>query len=281
MLLCHNLKEDEFEIHFSNLVFEYQPRIAGVYLKLRGQEQRIEREPKKHLFKREEQVYLSDVPKKLMKDAMFFINDKTVIQTAISTSFMVGNIIAMAGDKRAVFYPSRTFKVSGSTLNNGVVFYVMSVEFDGASTLVTVWEPVNIELPVMTTFYDVKFHLTVKFWPFNVYHNVTPPQDAIKPYGELQIRSVFNQYKNNCRIFSSSVKGLYSPGLIPFPYPDLIQKFYLLDAHPDTMGKLFLLTGFEQDWKANMWRANSLIEVYDENKPKTYDEPRTFKYLTE
>lgn len=118
---------------------------------------------------------------------------------------------------------------------------------------------------------DGKYVLTTKFYPLNVYPS-TPPDNEVKPYGELQIRSVFNQWVYPNWVFSGTVKGVDND------WPDMIHKYILTDTHPSKDNRYFLLSSFEQDWKTGEMNA-TFIEVYDRVKMKRYSDDREFKYL--
>jgi hypothetical protein len=102
------------------------------------------------------------------------------------------------------------------------------------------------------------------------------PQDGnvySHPYGEVQIRSVFNQYRNANRVFTGSIKGLSED------WPDLIHKYTLTDTNPNTNDRFFMLASFEQNWKSG-YMSGTWIEVYKE-PGKGYSEDREFKYISQ
>jgi hypothetical protein len=71
VLLLHDYRETECEIHFQNLQFDYKPFINGSYMKYKGQHHKVSQEEAGYRKKYEEDVYLSDSPKKLFKGHMW------------------------------------------------------------------------------------------------------------------------------------------------------------------------------------------------------------------
>jgi hypothetical protein len=280
ILLCHNIKTDEFEIHYNNLQFDYIPRINGGYTKFKSQEHTISRDRERYRAKRESQVGVSDSPKPLIKGAMFYLNSLTEFHSA-TTNFTAPNTFILPGDRRSLFYLSKTFRISG-TFNNNDVFTVLSCTYDGTTnTTVTVKEnTLNTSATQPAVFYNAAFYQTVKFFPFNVFFNNEPPQDAIKPYGKVQVYSVWNQFRNHVRIFSGSVLGLYVPGQLPYPWCDLVFKYYLSDPNSNTDNRQFLCVGFDQNWKTGAWKG-TFIEVFNSVQPKNYEDNYEFEYLSE
>ena len=119
------------------------------------------------------------------------------------------------------------------------------------------------------------FKLCKRWFPYNVF-GLTLPQDGnvyAHPYGEVQIRSVFNQYRNANRVFTGSIKGLSGD------WPDLIHKYTLTDTNPNTNDRFFMLASFEQNWKSG-YMSGTWIEVYKE-PGKGYSEDREFKYISQ
>jgi hypothetical protein len=277
ILLIHQLKTDLFEIHFGSLVFDYIPRIDGAYRTVTGQSQKVSREPEDYLAKIGGEVYVSEGQKKLGSGTLLIKNSNRFIYTDI-TQFSPGQLI-LPGDVRAIFY-HRELRISNTGSNNTEITVINSVYNLGLNrTEVSVSGTITAEINQPAWFHAVKYHLTHKFWPYNVFGGPLTNQQAALPYSEVQIRSVFNQYRNANRIFSGSVKGLYTAGELPMPWPDLIYKFFLQDANPNTNNKIFILTGFEQNWKSGIWRP-SLVECFDSTKQKVYDDEREFKFLT-
>lgn len=112
---------------------------------------------------------------------------------------------------------------------------------------------------------------------------IVPNQDYLHPYGYIQAFSVWNQYKGyntgapirgiGINIFAGSVKNLTDE------WPDLLYRFSLTDANPQTVNRYFILISVEQDWKACM-STMTLIEVYNRVIFKSYDDDFTFAYIS-
>lgn len=102
-----------------------------------------------------------------------------------------------------------------------------------------------------------------------------PPTDqsVVNTYGYLQAFAVWNQNRNTIRKFTGTVLHLGEN------WPDIIHKFTLTDANPNTDTRYFLLISFDQDWKSCLTSA-TFIEVYRFDG-KVYTDPWSFKYITQ
>lgn len=186
--------DDDKDIYYSDLQFGYIPYINGSYQKYSGQYQKVTRTEPGYLNKVDEEVFMSDSPKKIFKGAMFL-------------------------------------------LINGA--YV----------------------------------LTNRFYTFNVFGENYPGDGYCHPYGETQIRSVYNQGIYENWVFTGNVLGLTEM------FPDIVHKYSLTDAHPATSDKYFVMVSMEQDWKFGIMNC-VFVEVYDRVSMKSYSEEREFKYIT-
>jgi hypothetical protein len=70
LLLNSSIHGTDMETHFSNMVFTYHPYINGAYSVYRGQYNKVSQELNTRQV-RDEEVFISDSPKKLFKGAMF------------------------------------------------------------------------------------------------------------------------------------------------------------------------------------------------------------------
>lgn len=269
----------ETDIHFSNVDFTYKPYINGTYQKYTGQHQKITRDPEDWLAKRETTVYVGDSPKKLLKGSMFFINRFSEIYSG-SVQFTAPNILTITGYHLGVFRAAMYVEIVG-TLNN-LITRVLSVSYTPVGDFTTiVVEGTVVNESVSTTISEAVFVLTDRFWPFNVFPGgIGGDMQFAHPYGELQIRSVFNQYRNSNRIIEGHVKELYTTGGTPFPQADLIWKYSFTANEPNVRRKYFLLVGMNQNWKTGMWKG-WWIECYNRDFGKVYTDTREFKYITE
>ena len=187
-----NSSDDNLDIWYNNLQFDYIPFINGSYQKYSGQYHKVSRDPDNYLAKRENEVYVSDSPKPILKGGMYF--------------------------------------------NNGTALI-----------------------------------LTSQFYDYHKFPSGTPTY--IKPYGEHQIRSVFNQYRNSNRVFNGSIQGT---GL---NWCDVIHKYSLTDINPNTDNRFFMLTSFEQNWKTGYW-TGQFIECWNTDDRVLTDDWE-FKYIAQ
>lgn len=117
-------------------------------------------------------------------------------------------------------------------------------------------------------FYDAT--LWPDFVPFTEY----------KPYGELLVADVFNQYNREFRTFRASLQGLTSDVLDAQGHADLpgnIHRYQFGDVSPHTVNKKFQLLGFDQNIKSCGWSGN-YKEVFDSTVAKI-NTGIEFKYL--
>lgn len=102
-----------------------------------------------------------------------------------------------------------------------------------------------------------------------------PPTDLtfLHPYGWHQIQAVWNQYRDNTRFFSGSVRGLGET------WPDLLYKYTLTDINPNYQNRYFMLISFGQDWKSQMWTA-VFAECYRISTGRIYTDTFIFKFIS-
>lgn len=121
-----------------------------------------------------------------------------------------------------------------------------------------------------------KYVLTTQFYDHTESPLAVPPSDSgtLLPFGELQARDYWNQYKLGFRIIEGSIYGLDQNNP-----PDVIHRYIFTNTDPNINGKTFMCVGFEQDWKTERWRG-TFVEVYRNSVGRSYDDPAEFKYLT-
>jgi len=118
------------------------------------------------------------------------------------------------------------------------------------------------------------FVLCKTWYPYNVFPGgLAGHYDSCHPYGEVQIRSVFNQYRNANRIFTGTINGLNDN------WPDMIYKYSITDLNFNTNGRYFMLSSFEQNWKSG-FMSGTWVEVW-QTPGKGYTEDREFKYISQ
>lgn len=115
-----------------------------------------------------------------------------------------------------------------------------------------------------------EYNRATRFFASNVYPT-NPPFNAIHPFSEIQIRSVFNQLNFHDWQIDGSAFG------VDADWPDLIHKFIFTDLHPVTTDKYYMITGFSYNVKTRLINI-TFVQVYDSALGKTYVEERIFKY---
>ncbi len=138
-----------------------------------------------------------------------------------------------------------------------------AVVLDQAPTVITESGAIN----------EVIYVLTKYFYPANVFSSSPPDITYVHPYGELQIRSVMNQFIRDCRILAGTHLGITLTS-----FPDLNWKFSLTDLNGNLIDRFFMLVGFEQNWKDGTW-VGTFIEVFHQ-EGKVYTDDREFKYIS-
>lgn len=189
---------DDHDIHFANLNLTYIPLINGSYQKYAGHYNQVTRatDPTKYKAALDEDVYIGDAPKKVLKGGIFILSGSSYVLVP-------------------VFYSSAQFALG-------------------------------------------------------------PPTDGtfLHPYGWHQIQAVWNQYRNNTRFFSGSVRGLGAS------WPDLLYKYTLTDVNPNYQNRYFMLISFGQNWKDQMW-SGVLAECYRIVPGRVYTDTFVFKYISD
>lgn len=121
--------------------------------------------------------------------------------------------------------------------------------------------PTKLFKGAMQIFDGSAYFLTVSF-----FDSINDPTGADpKPFGELQAQAVWNQFRNEGRIFSGSIRYLDTnlldgDGKVDTPEP--IHKYFLTDADEDTTNKTFILISYDKDNKSQIW-SGTLVECFD------------------
>jgi hypothetical protein len=274
ILLHHQSKPDEFEIHFSNLSIEYIPLINSTYQKYSGQSLKITRDDDDYIAKVEEETHYGDSPKPGLKGGYFLIGEGEELFAGDARFVEPDAIILENGDFRNSFTLGQTITVSSSGSNN-LTFRILGLSYTiiGDETIITVQRGITTEASNPIVINKNVFTLTSRFYtaaPFAL----DPPTDSdgIKPFGRHQVEASWNQYRNAYRSINGTVYGL------TINWPDLIHRYSLTDTNPNTNDKKFSLIEMVQDWKSCLWTAK-FAEVYDSVKGKVYDDDFEFKYI--
>jgi len=124
-------------------------------------------------------------------------------------------------------------------------------------------------------FQNGKYVLANKFYNAAVFPAGPPDPTYIHPYGEIQLFDVWNQFRNEMRLFDYNIQGLdIGNNLI-----GLIHKYKISDFSFHNLNKRFTLLHFNH----NLYLGEStglLREVVDLSKPKDYSNLE-FRYIDE
>jgi hypothetical protein len=116
------------------------------------------------------------------------------------------------------------------------------------------------------------------FYSSNVFALNLPPEIAhVHPFGYLQAFGVWNQFRNQYRIFNCNLYGFFRNE--DREWPDIINKFQLSDVNPNSSHRYFLANSFEQNWKTMKW-SGTLLELYHQLIGHRYDDTHEFKYTS-
>lgn len=129
-----------------------------------------------------------------------------------------------------------------------------------------------------------KYISSERFWNAAVFPGGVPSDDYLHPYGYIEAFNLWNQRRMVQRIFSGSIQGIDTDELDDLNRSDLFSLFHtyiLRDPSDHTNNKKFMLLDFDMDLKLCELNSFTLAEVYDTVLGKKYDDPYTFKYLTE
>lgn len=275
-----NTGNDDVNIWYSNLSFEYKPLINGSYQAYRGQEH-LSQQQVDNKATRDEQVYMSDGPKEEIKGSMLNTSLGATIFVGNAT-FVTGNGVNLAGFQTPYFNVNDYINITFTSLNNGK-FRIVEVGYSTISnqTILTFAEPTVSEIVGGTTIKAYNYDLTETFYDSIEYPGTTPPASAEVPYGQHQNQAVWNQYNRVFTAFEATCDGLDTDktydGLPDLP--DLLHVYRQKDTHPATYNKGFKLLHYEQDTDNCEWNLY-MIEVQDGSIPKTYT-GHSFKYIQE
>lgn len=263
-------------LHLSNLNFSYKPLINGTYRQYSGTENQVDQGGLSKAI-RDQQVYISDVSKPLFKGCLRKrVGDYLIMGGAISPiQFFDGNSFQINGYYAWLFPPGLPLLISGTGLNNTNDVYVLSAEYAliPNKTVVTLSKDTVAETDNTYAISTIQFGLTEGFYNSLLYPSGPPSAAEVKPFSQMRVQAVFNQYNRVFTAFEGAIDGLDTNGDVP----DLIHSYYIKDSHPATDYKTFKLLHMEQNLDLCEW-GFYLIEVYDSTIPKVYT-GHTFKYI--
>lgn len=271
-------------LQISNINFSYIAQINGSYRKYRGQENMVE-QAGEYKATREKQVFLSDGPKYMFKGCLQKrVGDYLVIGGAQATvTFYLGNGFELPGYWVWLFKPGMQLLIAGTTLNNTNETFVLSTLYLSAlnKTVVYLSTATVYEVDSNYAISSLKYGFPEGFYNAAVNPAGPPDPTYIKPYGQIQVEAVWNQFNRVFSSFEGTIDGLDTyvlDSLDRYDLPDLMHSFFLRDQHDATNNKKFKLLHFDQDPDLCEWNG-VFVEVFDYTIPKVYT-GHSFKYLT-
>lgn len=260
-------------VRFNSIGFQYIPKINGSYSRYSGQYSKNETTEEDIAAKREKEVYITDSPKKLFKGGLF---RPTIGRELYSGSIQFGvNGFVLSGDVRGTYRVGDHVYISSVSYNGHAKIETVTYNLIGGTTAI---EVSGLNLSIVTesgSISETSFVSSHLFYTAHAFSLGNPPDlDRCKLYSRQQVDAVWNQYRNNNSLVDGMVYGFTAE------WPDLVYKFSLTDSHPTLRDRYFILLGMDQDWKSCEMRA-TLIEVYETNRGKVYDDPFSFKYISE
>lgn len=267
---------------------EYLAFINGTYQRYTGQYNRIDLTETQgsgvktsgYLAARDEQVYISDSPKKLFKGAMFITKKSTLLYNG-SIQFAAPDTFVLSGDQTATYTPD-TYLFIDSTTHEGLVKVISSTyNIIGGTTAIVISGLSIITITESGTIHLMAFVLTSRFYSAQPFALGYPPDTTyLHPYGTLQVFCVFNQYRNANRVFQYTFQGhntLIGFGTVP---PDLPNKYSITDSSPDSDFRTFMLLRFDHDLFL-CESSGTLAETYRSDLGKLYGDVFEFKYTAD
>lgn len=278
VIRLYNQVAPPVEMWFNNIDLEYIPKINGSYQKYTAQVQQMDQSanPEKYKSIIEDQVYISDAPNKNHKGALL---KKGISVNIVSANVSFGNLgqFELSGDYLQEITPGMYISVEGGTLNPVVEGRVIAINYSIIGDLTTVYtdQETVTEVGVDVSVFEVPFVLAEGFYDASLHPLGLGSAEVGVPFGELQAYDVWNQVNRVTRKFEGNVDKLLSAS----EQPDLVHRYNLTDANPNTNNKTFMLLHNSHDEDLCEWEA-FFHEIFDSTIEKSYD-THSFKYLTE
>jgi hypothetical protein len=273
-----NLFRADTDTHIHKVDFTYNAKINGTFNKYDGHYFKSTQDTLSK-FKREEQVYISDIGHPQFKG---FIFKSTWIGLFTGEAVFSGsNGFTIDGDKTTEYSVGQRIKITGTTANNmetTITSVTYSVVDD--STTIGVTGTTTAATEAATVIQIEGFTKCDGFFNYAVFPSGPPSADYIKPFGAIQNQDVWNQYNRTFAMFEGTIDGLDTDKQDGAGLPDIpgfIHTYYLKDSHELTNNKKFMPLHFEQDLYMCEWDT-VLVEVFDTTIEKNYL-GQEFKYI--
>jgi hypothetical protein len=106
-------------------------------------------------------------------------------------------------------------------------------------------------------------------------------QNNLIPYGQIQVKAVFNQYRNGNMILQANWQGLDSVSTEGGERGamDIIHRYFIRDLEPATNQQPFQLVTIDQDWRLCEVKG-TLIKVFDNNIGFVSTDDFQFKFIS-
>ena len=273
-----NLFRADTDTHIHKVDFTYNAKINGTFNKYDGHYFKSTQDTLSK-FKREEQVYISDIGHPQFKG---FIFKSTWIGLFTGEAVFSGsNGFTIDGDKTTEYTVGQRIKITGTTANNmetTITSVTYSVVDD--STTIGVTGTTTAATEAATVIQIEGFTKCEGFFNYAVFPSGPPSADYIKPFGAIQNQDVWNQYNRTFAMFEGTIDGMDTDKQDGAGLPDIpgfIHTYYLRDSHELTNNKKFMPLHFEQDFYMCEWDT-VLVEVFDTTIEKNYL-GQEFKYI--
>ena len=273
-----NLFKAVADTHIHKIDFTYHAKINGTFNKFDGHYFKSSQDTLSK-FKREEQVYMSDIGHPQFKG---YISKATWIDSFTGEAIFSGsNGFTVAGDKTTEYFVGQRIKITGTTGNNmettvtDVTYSIIDV-----ATAVGVTGTTTAATEAATVIQIEGFTKCEGFFNYAVFPSGPPSAEYIHPFGAIQNWDVWNQYNRTFAMFEGTIDGLDTDKQDGAGLPDVpgfIHTYYLKDSHELTNNKKFMPLHFEQDMYMCEWDV-VLVEVFDTTIDKNYL-GQEFKYI--
>lgn len=272
---------DTNDTYYSGLSFAYKPFINGSYLKYTSQVQEVTQDGS-NKAKREKQVYISDLPKRAIKGALLQALLYVDVFSGSVQFFASFSTLQISGYQLGKFRKGQQLLISNTTSNN-ITMRVLAVSYSliGNITVIEIDQTLVNETDGSTLIQELTFELANQFYNAAVFPDGPPDDTYLHPYSEIQVYDVYNQFKNEKRIFQATLQGMdlvEEDSETAANNAHLIHKWSFLDYSPHTVDRFFILLTFDQNHRDQEW-TGTFREVFDLNVDKSYI-GRVFRYIS-